>query len=57
VSLDELYDQKIKLYFAASQPLNQLYKGERLKFEFQRTYSRLQEMQSISYNKELQEPA
>ncbi|WP_322853222.1 cell division protein ZapE [Acinetobacter seifertii] len=55
--IDELYDQKIKLYFAASQPLNQLYKDERLKFEFQRTYSRLQEMQSISYNKELQEPA
>jgi cell division protein ZapE len=55
--IDELYDQKIKLYFVASQPLNQLYKGERLKFEFQRTYSRLQEMQSISYNKALQESA
>jgi cell division protein ZapE len=53
--IDELYDQKIKLYFVASQSIDKLYKGEKLEFEFKRTYSRLQEMQSISYNKMLNE--
>ncbi|MFT4021229.1 MAG: cell division protein ZapE [Acinetobacter sp.] len=48
--IDELYDQKICLYFTSSQPLDQLYQGQRLGFEFKRTYSRLQEMQSISYH-------
>lgn len=53
--IDEFYDQKIQLFFSASQSIDQLYTGDRLEFEFRRTYSRLQEMQSISYNKPLHE--
>lgn len=48
--IDELYAQKIGLYFSSDQALAQLYLGERLAFEFQRTYSRLHEMQTISYS-------
>lgn len=47
--VDELYDQGIKLYIQASVPLAELYAGGRLAFEFQRTVSRLSEMQSASY--------
>ena len=38
------------LYLTAEQPIEQLYTGEKLKFEFQRTFSRLQEMQSRDYH-------
>jgi len=34
---------------AADRPLLELYHGHRLQFEFQRTVSRLQEMQSHEY--------
>ena len=47
--IDELYDQKIILYFTASKNINELYLGKRLQFEFQRTLSRLTEMQSSQY--------
>ncbi len=47
--VDEFYDRKIKLVLSAQVPLFQLYQGEKLTFEFQRCYSRLQEMQSHEY--------
>ncbi|PXV26057.1 cell division protein ZapE, partial [Salmonella enterica subsp. enterica serovar Newport] len=36
---------------SAAAPLYEIYQGERLKFEFQRCLSRLQEMQSAEYLK------
>lgn len=47
--VDEFYDRGVKLIIAAETPLEALYGGEKLKFEFQRTQSRLQEMQSKEY--------
>ncbi|MEM6640050.1 MAG: cell division protein ZapE [Pseudomonadota bacterium] len=47
--IDELYDRRVNLLLSAAVPMLALYDGERLTFEFQRTYSRLQEMQSESY--------
>ena len=47
--VDEFYDRNVKLVLAAEKPLFELYQGERLAFEFQRTISRLQEMQSREY--------
>lgn len=47
--VDEFYDRNVKLIISAEVPILDLYRGERLKFEFQRTESRLQEMQSHDY--------
>lgn len=47
--VDEFYDRGVKLILSAAAPPLELYRGERLKFEFQRTVSRLQEMQSHEY--------
>ena len=47
--VDELYDRKVKLVIAAEVPIAQLYTGENLRFEFERTESRLIEMQSEAY--------
>ena len=47
--VDEFYDRGVKLILAAAVPREQLYDGTRLKLEFKRTYSRLQEMQSQEY--------
>jgi cell division protein ZapE len=47
--VDEFYDRNVKLVLAAAEPLLELYKGGGLSFEFQRTISRLQEMQSFEY--------
>ena len=47
--VDELYDRRVKLIIAAEVPISELYKGEKLKFEFARTESRLIEMQSQKY--------
>ncbi len=47
--VDEFYDRNVKLVLAAAKPLLELYAGGRLEFEFQRTISRLQEMQSFEY--------
>ena len=47
--VDEFYDRQVKLIISAAVPLFELYKGKRLKFEIQRTESRLQEMQSHDY--------
>jgi cell division protein ZapE len=47
--VDELYDRCVKLVISAAAPPAQLYRGERLQLEFQRTASRLTEMQSEQY--------
>jgi cell division protein ZapE len=47
--VDELYDRCVKLVISAAAPPPQLYRGERLLPEFQRTASRLTEMQSEEY--------
>jgi len=47
--VDEFYDRNVKLVMTAESPLLELYSGGRLEFEFQRTVSRLQEMQSHEY--------
>jgi cell division protein ZapE len=47
--VDEFYDRGVKLILAAEVPAEQLYRGKRLGFEFQRTLSRLREMQSQEY--------
>ncbi len=47
--VDEFYDRSVKLILSAAVPVLKLYQGEKLKFEFQRTVSRLQEMQSHDY--------
>ena len=47
--VDEFYDRHVKLVLAVEVPLEQLYSGGRLDFEFERTRSRLLEMQSHEY--------
>jgi cell division protein ZapE len=47
--IDEFYDRRVKLLLSAAVPADQLYDGERLSFEFDRTVSRLVEMQSTDY--------
>jgi len=47
--VDELYDRRVKLIIAADAPIVELYQGSQLSFEFERTASRLLEMQSKDY--------
>lgn len=47
--VDEFYDRGVKLIVTAEVPIEDLYSGGRLQFEFQRTCSRLLEMQSHEY--------
>src|SRR5690606_10716771 len=47
--VDEFYDRHVKLVISAARPLANLYDEGRLNFEFQRTVSRLLEMQSREY--------
>jgi cell division protein ZapE len=47
--VDEFYDRGVKLVLAAHAPVDELYVGERLRFEFDRTRSRLAEMQTHAY--------
>lgn len=47
--IDEFYDRHVKLVLSAEAPLDRLYIGERLAFEFQRTQSRLTEMQTAAF--------
>jgi cell division protein ZapE len=47
--IDEFYDRNVKLVLTAAVPLPDLYTGVRLRFEFERTKSRLLEMQSHEY--------
>lgn len=54
--VDEFYERHVKLVVSAEMPLYEIYQGERLKFEFQRCLSRLQEMQSEEYLKRAHMP-
>jgi len=47
--VDELYDRNVNLIISAAAPPTQLYRGDRLSFQFERTLSRLIEMQSEEY--------
>jgi cell division protein ZapE len=47
--VDEFYERHVKLIVSAEAPLSTLYMGSALAFEFERTQSRLLEMQSHDY--------
>ncbi len=47
--VDEFYDRRVKLILSADVEVNSLYRGGKLSFEFDRTVSRLIEMQSNEY--------
>jgi len=47
--VDEFYDRRVKLILSAATSADELYRGKRLAFEFDRTISRLTEMQSVDY--------
>lgn len=47
--VDEFYDRGVKLILSAETDLPEIYQGSRLVFEFERTRSRLLEMQSREY--------
>jgi cell division protein ZapE len=48
-AVDEFYDRGVKLVVSAAAPPDALYRGERLRLEFQRASSRLVEMQTQLY--------
>lgn len=47
--VDEFYDRRVKLIISAADRIEDIYQGRRLAKEFERTRSRLQEMQSRRY--------
>jgi cell division protein ZapE len=47
--VDEFYDRNVNLIISADQPLQTLYQGSKLAFEFERTKSRLIEMQTTEF--------
>lgn len=47
--VDEFYDRRVKLILSAVASIESIYRGRKLTFEFQRTASRLVEMQSADY--------
>ena len=47
--VDEFYDRRVKLMISAQTPMEDLYVGKKLEFEYARVLSRLQEMQSHDY--------
>ncbi|MEM9207683.1 MAG: cell division protein ZapE [Pseudomonadota bacterium] len=47
--IDEFYDRRVKLIVAAAVDIDDIYAGNRLSFEFERTRSRLVEMQTTDY--------
>lgn len=47
--VDEFYDRRVKLIVSAAEPIGRIYAGTRLGHEFERTRSRLLEMQSVEY--------
>ncbi len=49
--VDECYDQGIKLVILATNDFKSIYQGSRLKFEIQRTVSRLNDMQTQEFGK------
>lgn len=48
-AIDEFYDRNIKVICSAVVGIGEVYQGQRLAFEFERTHSRLIEMQSAHY--------
>ncbi|WP_211313887.1 cell division protein ZapE [Marinomonas piezotolerans] len=49
--VDECYDQGVSMAFQASVELDQLYSNGSLSFEFRRTVSRINEMQTLGYRR------
>lgn len=47
--VDEFYDRRVNLIISAAAPINRIYTGSQLAMEFERTRSRLLEMQSLEY--------
>jgi cell division protein ZapE len=47
--VDEFYDRRVNLIVSAAVPIGRIYTGNRLVKEFERTRSRLLEMQSLEY--------
>lgn len=47
--VDEFYDRRVKLILSAAAKIESIYCGRKLAFEFERTVSRLFEMQSTDY--------
>ncbi|MCF6765269.1 AFG1 family ATPase [Thiotrichales bacterium 19S3-7] len=47
--VDEFYDSRVLLFVSAKVAINELYQGKHFEFEFQRTVSRLHEMQTKEY--------
>jgi cell division protein ZapE len=47
--IDEFYDRRVKLIASAAAAPGELYCGHRLRHDFQRTQSRLVEMQTHDY--------
>jgi len=47
--VDEFYDRSVKVIISAAAPIHEIYLGGKLMFEFERTQSRLLEMQSHEY--------
>ena len=47
--VDEFYDRRVKLILSAKTGVHELYSGRKLAFEFERTGSRLIEMQTSAY--------
>lgn len=54
--IDECYDRSVKIVLSAAVPLGELYAGRRLAGPFERTRSRLTEMQSQEYLARAHEP-
>ena len=54
--VDEFYDRSVKLIISAAAPIPSLYQGSKLAFEFERTVSRLLEMQSHAYLAQAHKP-
>lgn len=47
--IDEFYDRNVNIVVSAAAPPAELYRGERLRFEFERAASRMIEMQTQAY--------
>ena len=57
ILIDTLYERKVKLLASAAGAPHDLYRGTHIAMEFQRTVSRLMEMQSKDYLEARQDAA